>query len=249
MSHKGRDVELVSINSNQYLTAACDSCGAIGSKELDLVKVPPYIAGRFTTRVALLEILAIGSRPQLATVAISNEPEPTGAEILGGVRDELASSGLAALPLAISTEKNIPTRQTSLGVSVVGLCEKADLRIATTTHGDLLYCLGIPKVGPEIGSPDEPEIIQSFHVQKLLQNHQIHDIIPVGSKGIYGEAELLASNIDGQLILKPSADIDLKKSAGPSTCLIFSTALPLTGMLFPAIPCRPIGMIGPYFDD
>jgi Selenophosphate synthetase-related proteins len=245
MSYKGRDIELLQINPNQYLTVACDSCGAIGSKELDLVKVSPYIVGRFTTRVALLEIVTTGGRPQLATIAISNEPAPTGTEILGGVRDELASFGLSALPLAVSTEKNILTRQTGLGVSVVGLCERADLRIARTTNGDLLYCLGLPKVGPEVESPDDPEIVQSFHVQKLLQDKEIHDIIPVGSKGVGGEAELLASSIAGHLMLNPSVDIDLQKSAGPSTCLIFSTASPFPAMLFDSIPCHPIGRVGP----
>lgn len=244
MSYKGRDVELVRINPSQYIVAACDSCGAIGSKELDWVKVPPHIVGRLTMRVALLEIVTIGSQPQLATIAISNEPEPTGAEILKGVRDELASFGLSTLPLAISTEKNSLTRQTGLGVSVVGLCERDDLRIATTRPGDLLYCLGLPKVGPEVGSPDDPQIVQSYHVQKLLQHDEIHDIVPVGSQGVYGEAELLASNIAGHLFLNPSIVIDLTKSAGPSTCLIFSTSSSFAGMLFNSIPCHQIGVIG-----
>ena len=244
MSYKGRDVELVQINPSQYIAAACDSCGAIGSKELDLVKVSPYIVGRFTMRVALLEIITTGSKPQLATVAISNEPEPTGAEILKGVRDELTSFGLSTLPIAISTEKNISTQQTGLGISVVGLCESADLRIATTRPGDLLYCLGLPKVGPEVNSPDDLDIVQSYHVQKLLQHKEIHDIVPVGSQGIYGEAALLASNIAGHLILNPPISIDLTKSAGPSTCLIFSASSSFVDTLFNSIPCHQIGMIG-----
>jgi hypothetical protein len=245
MGYQGRDVEVVLINPGQYMVAACDSCGAVGSKELDLVKVPPYIVGRFTMRVALLEIVTAGSQPRLATITISNEPEPTGTEILKGIRDELASFGLASLPLAISTEKNFPTRQTGLGVSVVGICEKAGLRIATTRPGDLLYCLGLPKVGAEVHSPGDPQIVQGCHVQKLLQHKEIHDIIPVGSQGIYGEAALLSSTIAGRLILNPSTGIDYAKSAGPSTCLIFSASASFADALFDSIPCQKIGMIKP----
>jgi hypothetical protein len=243
LGYKGRDVEIVFFTPEQCLVAACDSCGAVGSKELDLVKVPPYIVGRFTSRVALLEVIAVGAVPQLITASVANEPEPTGSEILRGIQDELASFQLGSLPIAISTEKNFPTAQTSLGVTAVGLCERTCLRIATSRPGDLLYCLGLPKVGPELNSPDDPQIVNSNHLQKLLTSKDIHDIIPVGSKGIRGEAALLAANVQGRLALDSDIQINLNQSAGPSTCLIF-TIPPNEGVLsFNTIPCYKIGRI------
>ena len=104
MGYLGRDVEVVAINPEQLLVASCDSCGAIGMKDLDEVQISWSITGRLTTRVAMLEVLATGAVPLMMTVAISNEPYPTGEGILEGVKEEFASAQLA-LPMAISTEK------------------------------------------------------------------------------------------------------------------------------------------------
>ena len=35
-----RDVNLVSIKDDLYMAVACDSCGGVGEKEGDVVKVP-----------------------------------------------------------------------------------------------------------------------------------------------------------------------------------------------------------------
>ncbi|HHY18163.1 MAG TPA: alpha-ribazole-5-phosphate synthase, partial [Firmicutes bacterium] len=57
MSSKYRDLTLVSLTEDCVLVIACDSAGGIGPKELDSVKVPGYVLGRFTARVALMELL------------------------------------------------------------------------------------------------------------------------------------------------------------------------------------------------
>ncbi|GAB6154369.1 hypothetical protein JCM17380_31190 [Desulfosporosinus burensis] len=224
MGYQGRDVEVVSLNKAQYLVASCDSCGAIGMKELDTYQVPWSITGRLTTRVALLEVLSTGAVPKLMTVAISNEPYPTGDEIIKGVNDELEAAGLETLPMAISTEKNMTTQQTGLGISVIGVAEKNKLRIGTAQSGDDVYCLGLPKVGSELNNPEDPEIVQVKALQFLLEISSIHDIISVGSRGIRLEAELLASTINKRLHVDSTCPLDLDKSAGPSTCLIFSSS-------------------------
>lgn len=192
-------------------------------KDLDEVRISWSITGRLTTRVALMEVLSTGAVPQMMTVAISNEPYPTGEGILEGVREELVFARLT-LPMAISTEKNIITQQTGLGVSVIGVAEKNQLRIGTSQSGDNIYCLGFPKVGPEINNPEDSEIVQIHHIQALLNICGVHDIIPVGSRGIHVEAQQLASNVKKQMIVDPSCVLDLHKSAGPSTCLIVSAS-------------------------
>lgn len=222
MGYKGRDVEVSLLKGGQCLVVACDSCGAIGSKTLDVVHVPANINGRFTTRVALLEVLAAGAEPKMLTVAISNEADPTGEEILEGVREELQSLDLDLLPLVISTEKNMPTQQTGLGISVIGVGDVSALRLATTQIGDYVYGLGFPKVGLEVSDPEDSEIIHGEQIRKLLEQQGVHDIVPVGSQGIHGEAESLARSSKGRLILNSTCPIELDKSAGPSTALIFS---------------------------
>lgn len=193
-------------------------------KDLDAYKISWFITGRLTTRVTLLEVLAAGAVPKLLTVAISNEPHPTADGILEGVKEELDSAGLSALSMAISTEKNMITRQTGLGISVVGVVEKNQLRIGTTQLGDDIYCLGIPKVGPEISNPEDPEIVQTKDIQVLLGIPGVHDIIPIGSRGIRREAVLLASGINTCFHVDSACPLDLDKSAGPSTCLILSAS-------------------------
>ncbi|HVJ47623.1 alpha-ribazole kinase [Desulfitobacterium sp.] len=224
MGYKGRDVEVSLLKGEQCLVIACDSSGAIGSKVLDVVQVPEHITGRFTARVALLEVLAAGAEPKMLTVAISNEDDPTGEGILKGVREEIKSLDLAQLPLVISTEKNMITQQTGLGISVIGVADSSALRLATTQIGDFIYGLGLPKVGPDVADPEDPEIIRGEHIRNLLGQQGVHDIIPVGSQGIRGEAESLACSAKGKLILNFTCAIELNKSAGPATALIFSTA-------------------------
>lgn len=247
MGYHGRDVEVVSINNAQYLVASCDSCGAIGMKDLDAIKIEWSITGRLTTRVALLEVLSTGAVPQMMTVAISNESHPTGDRILVGVKDELVSAGLATLPMAISTEKNMLTQQTGLGISVIGVTEKKQLRIGTAQPGDDVYCLGLPKVGPEINNPEDSEIVQVKDIQFLLTISGIHDIIPVGSRGIRTEVWQLATSVNCRLIVEPSCVLNLDKSAGPSTCLIFSAtssvALQLSSFNFPRLTITKVGKL------
>jgi hypothetical protein len=213
-----RDVSFIELNKNLYLAVACDSCGGIGEKERDVVKVPPYIVGRFTTRVTLMEVLSVGAKPKALTAAICNEPDPTGEGVLIGIKDELKDLS-HKFPITISTEKNMKTCQTGLGITIVGLVEKESLRINKTKAGDKLYCVGVPKVGNEI-SLDDPKIANSLLIKRLLDIPAVHDIIPVGSKGIKGEAEMLVSFLGLKLKWNKNLPIDIQKTAGPATCVL-----------------------------
>jgi hypothetical protein len=213
-----RDVNLVALDDNCYLAIACDSCGGVGEKERDIVRVPPYIVGRFTTRVTLMEILSVGASPKALTAAICNEPEPTGEGMLMGIKDELKALYFD-LPLIISTEKNMKTCQTGLGITIVGLVGKNRLHINKTKAGDKLYCVGMPKVGNEV-SLDDTQIATSSLINELLQIPGIHDIIPIGSKGIKAEADMLVSFLGLKLNWNKNLPIDIKKTAGPATCVL-----------------------------
>ena len=124
--------------------------------------------------------------------------------------------------MTISTEKNFDTKQTGLGITVIGLCEKNDLRIASSGVNDLVYCVGLPKVGNQINGFDDPDIAKLANIDKLLSFEGIHDIIPIGSKGILKELEIMAKSIGSEFVCEPNIRIDINKPAGPSTCLIFT---------------------------
>lgn len=222
MGYKGRDVEVVQIDSAYSIVTACDSCGGIGMKQNDAVRFHPGIVGRFTARVALMEVLSVNAIPKTISVAVSNEPYPTGDEIVKGITEELAAAALDGLPMAISTEKNIPTSQTALGITVVGICKNDAIRVARSKPGDFVYCLGIPKVGNEITGTDDTEVAKISHIKQLLKLKGVGDIVPVGSKGILAETEMLCKNTHCRFICKPEGNIDIHRSAGPSTCLVFT---------------------------
>jgi hypothetical protein len=217
-----RDVCIVDIPGDFYLTIACDSAGGIGEKRRDVVKVPASVVGRFTCRVALMETLAVGAAPKAVAAAVCCEPSPTGEKILAGIREELCEAGLD-LPVVISTEKNILTCQTGLGVTVTGIAKKSGLRVNRTRAGDRLYCVGMPRVGNEVKLNDS-RIADANLVRKLSEIPCIHDIIPVGSKGIKGEAELLASHLGLSLTWQDNVPLDIKKSAGPATCVLVTSS-------------------------
>lgn len=242
MGYKGRDVEVVQIDHNYSIVTACDSCGGIGLKENDVVKVSPYIVGRFTARVALMEVLSMNAIPKTMSVAISNEPSPTGEKIINGVVEELKAADLESVPMAISTEKNIETSQTALGITVIGLCKNENIRIAKSKSGDFVYCVGIPKVGNEINNFDDAHIAQVKDVKDLLKLKGVSDIVPIGSKGILVEVEMLCRNVHCKFIYEPEEHIDMHKSAGPSTCLIFTCSEATNFSQFTVKP-RKLGML------
>jgi hypothetical protein len=215
-----RDVTVIDMADGSLLVVACDSLGAIGSKENDLVKVPGYVVGRMTSRVALLEVMSTGARPLVLINALAVEMTPTGEEIIAGIVDEVARAGLRGdLVVTGSTEENVPTKETGLGVTVIGAAAKEDFRVGSAEAGQLIVCVGLPKVGSEV-SLDDPEIVDLPLLRTLLDLDYVSDIIPVGSKGIGYEAGVLAATAGLEVTF--DTDLDLNKSAGPGTCLLAS---------------------------
>lgn len=217
-----RDVDIVPLFERKLLVVACDSCGAIGGKALDEVRTSPYIVGRYTAKVVMMEVLSVGAGIVAMTAAICNEEKPTGQGILEGIRDELKEEGIEEIPITISTEKNMTTEQTGLGLTAIGTCERENLRIGKSKIGDYIYAVGIPKVGNEI-LEDEGEIADGRTLKQIAQIPGVGDIIPIGSQGIAGECEKLIEFLGAHLEKNTSLDIDLKCSAGPCTSILFTS--------------------------
>jgi hypothetical protein len=215
-----RDLSVISLEGGQSLVIACDSGGAIGSKELDEIKVSNYILGRFITRVALLEVVAAGALPVLVCDTLTVEMKPSGEEILSGVKAELDQLGLGnKIQLTGTTEENFRTRQSGIGITVIGLAKTGSLRLNKAQVGDEILCFGYPKVGGEV-ELDDPEIITVQTILQLLAYQGVREIVPVGSKGILYEAGILAENSNLKLELDSQCNLPLKKSGGPATCVV-----------------------------
>lgn len=199
------------------MLVACDASGGIGSKAMDRVQVPGYVLGRFTARVALMEVMAGGGRPVALVNTCCVEPEPTGREIMRGVLDEAALAGLGPNAVTGSFEKNVATVQTGLGVTALAL-SAGPFRSAAA--GDLVVAVGRPKVGQEV-SLDDPEIVDLPTVARLAHDPAVHEVLPVGSRGIAAETRDLAITAGLSLeLLAPEPGWDLQKSAGPGTCCL-----------------------------
>lgn len=222
-----RDLSLLEIDSSRTLVIACDSSGGIGPKAGDVVQVPAYVVGRFGARVPLMEVLAVGAEPVAIIDTLTVELEPTGEEIRRGIVEEITVLGLdPVVALNGSSEKNIPTIQTGLGITVLGLVESAKGLMWHLQAGDSLACFGRPKVGREVSLAD-PEIVDLRTVTELIDSRLVREIVPVGSRGIRAEAEELARLYGLKLDWQPHgpggstpAELDLEKSAGPATCLL-----------------------------
>lgn len=229
-----------------YLTVSCDSCGGIGFHPLDAVKVDGKILGKFLARVALMETLSINARPFICSLTFSINPSPVMKEVLGGVQEEFKTAGLKKgdVKFIFSSEKNFPVRQTGVGITVLGITR--NLKIGRVESGDLLIAVGKPYVGHEVLQAEaNREIAELKDLNKLLKMNFIHELIPVGSRGILHEAKVLAksSGLNFKLFGKPA--INLKKSAGPSTVILAAVRKDRVDMLTKSIN-KPLESIGVF---
>ncbi|HWR44724.1 AIR synthase related protein [Sporomusa sp.] len=217
---KVRDLTLVDLGQGKTMVIACDSCGSVGLKEGDVLKVPPFITGKYTARVAILEVLCTGAEVICLTNTICNEMDPTGKAIIQGIEEELKAAGIGEVVLTGSTEENFSTVATGLGITTVGLVVTKDLKVNNIKGDALLVAIGQPKVGQEVLASKREDIVDYSMIKQLLQAEEVYEIIPVGSKGILYEMQELARNNQLKLSVNNNIKIDINKSAGPSTVVI-----------------------------
>lgn len=213
-----RDITLIQLDNTDILVTAVDSCGSIGQKPHDVLNVKLQTVSLFTTRVALLEVLSTGALPVCASVAVCNEPE-TAQRILSGVTHAL--SEYESIPKVISTEKNMTTSMTALGITINGICKQENMRLGCAKSGDFVFCAGLPLVGKQTIT-ENAKVFEPHHLTALFANKRVHTLIPVGSHGIAVEAETLAKESKLSLSLFNDTGLNLEKSAGPASCAVFT---------------------------
>jgi hypothetical protein len=211
--------------NEKCLTIAADSLGAIGMKPGDAIQVAPEICGRMTARVCLMETLAVGAIPFALVALTCNEREPTGMSLLSGIQSELADAGYPDLSIGGSTEDNVPTNMTAMGITLLGECKKPSWQIAQA--GDAVYLLGKPYVGEAVLA-NLAVLPAPMFIRQLRGMIGIGDVIPCGSRGIAWELHVLEEETG--LHTKLTSDFDLSMlwgSAGPATCAIVTSSVPL----------------------
>jgi len=219
-----RDLTVIHLTDEYSIIIAVDSDGGIGPLEGDTFKCDPYQLGHFAMRVPLLELLSCGASPLAAFDMLSLPMNEVGKEIVRGVKDELKLANLGDdFPLSGSTEDNVPTNMTSIGTTIIGLVHNNDFNIGKTQINDFIVCVGLPKSAPDdVILLNDDEIINQNDIYKILELVGVHEILPVGSKGVENESHQLAQTVDLEIEIFKDQNIDIIKSGGPSTCVLVS---------------------------
>ena len=241
-----RDIVLVRLDQRRILVVGCDATGAVGPKPVDVLRVDAATVGKFAARVALMETIAVGANPICLSVTLSVEPFPTGREIIRGIRRELTRSKLGYVRMVRSSEKNFPVQQTGVGVTVVGLVH--DPKIGKCKRGDLVIAIGQPCVGREVLKGERTRSIADLaDVHALLRLPFVHEIIPVGSKGVLKEARILATDSKLRFLPRKPVTLDMNKSAGPATVALCAIS-PSNRARLQEIIDKPLNPIGELID-
>ncbi|MDF2504270.1 AIR synthase related protein [Clostridium sp.] len=217
---KIRDLSLINIDEKRTIVIACDSCGGIGIKEGDSLKVPTLYVAKFTVRVAIMEVMCSGAEIITITNAVCNEMYDTGVQVIKGIKEELKMAGISDMMLTGSTEENFKTISTGIGITAIGIASNDKLKVTSIKEEAAIVSIGIPKVGNEINFVKDDEIVCYEAIKKLVRSEDVYEIVPVGSKGIAYEAETLAKNNSFEFEFKDELSVDIHKSGGPATCVI-----------------------------
>ncbi len=217
-----RDVSILALPDGSHLVIACDSIGGIGPKAADTVHETAYTTGYFAVRTAILEVLAVGAQPRLIVDNLCFGRGRDADTMIAAMVDVAAEVGLGPSAVTGSTEDNVPTTTTGIGITVIGSATPDQLRAGRSRPGDLVVCLGLPRSAPRyqltVGEPTMPSIAE---VRRALALAGAHEVVPVGSAGIAFELAALAG--PAGLTHEVSVDaVDLYSSGGPASCVLVS---------------------------
>ena len=218
-----RDLTLVSLIGDLHLVIACDSNASIGEKPNDGLAKPYSEVGISALKVPMMEVLAAGAVPLLIINALCMEMDPSGRKFIETMSGELIRCGYdPSMMLTGSTEDNVLTLQSGIGITVIGVASEEKLSLGQAQEKDVVLCVGNPKGGVVIPYAEgEPDIASISTVQSLKEVSAIHELLPVGSKGVVYEANELAKTAGFIFRLNDDPpDINLYQSAGASTAVL-----------------------------
>lgn len=214
-----RDLTLIDIDEKRYIGISCDSCGAIGNKECDVVKVKPQISAYQTAKVVFAELMSMGFTPLVLSNGLAVEMNDTGKNLIEGFNQALTKLTQAKVHLTGSTEENMKTVQTSMGITCIGICDKDKLKYKKTSADDICILFGLPLVGNEVVmNPDKILDIDDYEI--LYLNDLVKEMLPIGSRGINTELMDLCKYNELNFKYYDNISVDVNKSGGPSACCL-----------------------------
>lgn len=207
------------------LVVATDSIGGIGPKPADTVYADAATVAHFALRVPLLEVLCAGAEPIAVIDDLCVELEPLGAQMIAEIWRLSAEAGVPPEAITGSTEDNVTTVATGIGVTVLGRLNPGRRVGAGSLPGDVVVCAGLPISAPRhevfIGHPGQVPVAG---VVAALASGLVHDALPVGSKGLAWEVPHLAQADGLSVNWRSDHGLAVNDSAGPSSCVLFSCA-------------------------
>jgi hypothetical protein len=211
-----RDVSIIPSSSTEEIIVGTDNSGGIGTKEEDAVKVDDRMTAYYSTRVALMEVLAVKAKP--FSVIIHNfSGDNVWEAYKQGAETALKEAELEEVQITGSTESNFPLKQSALGITVLGKRSVVKNEKALE-HGYSYAVIGAPLTGNQVLENMELAAPLSLFT-KCCRHSAILDLIPVGSKGILEELRVLMGNasLTGRNV---ECHLDILVSGGPSTCFL-----------------------------
>lgn len=240
-----RDLTVIDFDETRYLGIACDSCGGIGLKEHDMVKASPQLVAYQTGKVVLAELMSMGFTPMIMADGLAVEMNDTGKQLIEGFNEVLSKLKTTKVHLTGSTEENIKTVQTSMGVTCIGMCDKNKLKYKKTERNDVCILIGLPLVGNDVvNNPDKILDIDDFETLYLCD--YIKEMLPVGSRGTSAELKDLCDYNNLNIKLEQTINVDLNHSGGPSCSCIITTDEKYVAIVKNLIN-KPVNFIGTFY--
>ncbi|MGV8908053.1 MAG: AIR synthase related protein [Propionicimonas sp.] len=235
---------------DETLVIASDSVGGIGPKPADTIAATAQTVAHFALRVPLLEVICSGAEPIAVINDLCVELEPTGRQMIQEIRRLAAEAGISADAVTGSTEDNVVTQATGVGVTVLGRAPASGLLSGRARAGDVVLCAGLPLSAPHddvrIGHPDQVSVAA---VSAVIASGRVHDALPVGSRGITWEVGQLADSAGLSYEWLDPAEVSLTASGGPASCVLLScdpaSVAAVTSLLGPATPVCTIAHLIP----
>lgn len=217
-----RDLTVMELGDERLLVIACDSVGSIGPKPADRHPTSARVSAHFAARVPLVEVLAAGARPEVLVDTLSVEMHPTGAEMIDEFLAIAAELGMDPDRVTGSTEDNVPSDATGIGVTVLASTTRDEFRPGRARPGDRVLLVGVPTSAPEDRIViDDPRLVSLPLLAQLVSLPGVGDALPVGSRGVGYELDVLATS-NGLTFLPVDHDIDLARSGGPASCVLLT---------------------------
>lgn len=210
-----KDVAITPLSSELELVIASDNSAAIGRKKLDAVQVDHSVTAYYATRVAYMDLLRVGAKPK-AIVLQNFTGDQVWEAYEKGVRQLLAETEYADLPITGSTESNFATVQSGLGLTIVGTRVRPVNKQQEINENTLFAVIGKPLVGHEALEQSE-HIAPLFLFEQLRKCKAVIDLVPVGSSGIQAEWQQLTGKRNSL-----ASDLNLNQSGGPATCFLIA---------------------------